>query len=125
MIQIPVVIIHCVRNPFDIISTKLLYRVNFRQEARLNRTVKFRNNTLLLKSIKSTFQQADSVSSMTNSVFIKSMVLEVHNHELVSDTKNTMHKLCQFLGIVCSPNYVRSCASKIFPKVSRTRFAVD
>ena len=125
MIQIPVFIIHCVRNPFDIISTKLLYRVKFRQEARLNRTAKFRNNTLLLKSIKSTFQQADSVSSMTNSVFNKSMVLEVHNHELVSDTEKTIHKLCQFLGIVCSPNYVRSCARKVFPKVSRTRFAVD
>ena len=53
------------------------------------------------------------------------MVLEVHNHELVSDTEKTMHKLCQFLGIVCSPNYVRSCARKVFPKVSRTRFAVD
>ena len=125
MIQIPVVIIHCVRNPFDIISTKLLYRVKFRQEARLNRTAKFRNKTLLLEYIESTFKQADSVSSMTNCVFNKSMVLEVHNHELVSDAEKTMHKLCQFLGVVCSPNYVRSCARKVFPKVSRTRFAVD
>ena len=71
MIQIPVVIIHCVRNPFDIISTKLLYRVKFRQEARLNRTAKFRNNTLLLESINSTFKQADSVSNMTNSVHVQ------------------------------------------------------
>ena len=135
MIQLPVVIIHCVRNPFDIISTKLLLHMRFRldktypvksfAEAKLDRTAKFRNDTLLLKSIKSTFKLADSVSSMTNSVFNKSMVLEVHNHELVSDTEKTMHKLCQFLGIVCSPNYVRSCARKVFPKVSRTRFAVD
>ena len=125
IIQIPVVIVHCVRNPFDIISSKLLVHVRFSQEARLNRTAKFRNITLLRKSIKSTFKQADSVSSMTNSVFNKSMVLEVHNHELVSDTEKTMHKLCQYLGIVCSPNYVRSCARKVFPKVSRTRFAVD
>ena len=134
-IQIPVVIIHCVRNPFDIISSKLLVRVQFRRdqkypvkqfaEAKLNQTAKFRNNTLLLKSINYTFEQADSVSSMTNSVFIKSMVLEVHNHELVSDTEKTIHKLCQYLGIVCSSNYVRSCARKVFPKVSRTRFAVD
>ena len=125
MIQIPVVIVHCVRNPFDIISTKLLYHVKFRQEARLNRTAKFRNNTLLLKSIESTFRLADSVSNMTNAVFNKSMVLEVHNHELVSDAEKTIHKLCRYLGIVCSPNYVRSCVRKVFPKVPRTRFAVD
>ena len=128
MIQIPVVIIHCVRNPFDIISTKVLYQKypgkSF-AEAKLVRTAKFRNNTLLLKSIKSTFKQADSVSSMTKSVFNKSKVLEVHNHELVSNAEKTTHKLCQFLGIGCSPNYVRSCARKVFPKVSRTRFAVD
>ena len=128
MIQLPVVIIHCVRNPFDIISTKVLYqKYSFPSvaKAKLDRTRKFRNNTLLLESIKSTFKQADSVSSMSNSVFNKSMVLEVHNHELVSDAEKTIHKLCQFLGIVCSPNYVRSCARKVFPKVSRTRFAVD
>ena len=135
MIQIPVVIIHCVRNPFDIISTRLLVRVQFHQDQKYpvtesfaeskNRTAKFRNNTLLLKSIISTFKQADSVSRMTNSVFNKSMVLEVHNHELVSDPEKTMYKLCHHLGIVCSPNYVRSCARKVFPKVSRTRFAVD
>ena len=135
MVQIPVVIIHCVRNPFDIISSKLLVRVQFRHdqkypvksfaEAKLNKTAKFRNNTLLLESINYTFKLADSVSSMTNSVFNKSIVLEVHNHELVSDAEKTIHKLCQFLGIVCSPNYVRSCARKVFPKVSRTRFAVD
>ena len=58
-------------------------------------------------------------------MFNKSMVLEVHNHELVSDAEKTIHKLCQYLGIVCSPNYVWSCARKVFPKVSRTRFAVD
>ena len=94
----------------------------------MNRTVKFKNNTLLLKSIESTFKLADSVSSMTNSVFNKSILLEVHNHELVSDAEKTIHKLCQYLGIVCSPNYVRSCHScvrKVFPKVPRTRFAVD
>ena len=69
MIQIPVVIIHFVRNPFDIISTKLLFRVRFSldqkypiksfAEARLDTTAKFRNNTLLLKSIKSTLKLAD------------------------------------------------------------------
>ena len=128
MIQLPVVIIHCVRNPFDIISTKVLYqKYSFPSvaKAKLDRTRKFRNNTLLLESIKSTFEEADSVSSMTNSVLNKSMVLEVHNHELVSDAEKTIHKLCQFLGIVCSPNYVRSCVRKVFPKVSRTRFTVD
>ena len=135
MIQIPVVVFHCVRNPFDIIATKLLSHVQFRQDqkytvqpvakAKLDRSVKFRNDTLLHKRINSVFKLADSVSSMTNSVFINSMVVEVHNHELVSDPERTMHKLCQSLGIVCSPSYVRSCARKVFPKVSRTRFVVE
>ena len=133
-IQIPVVVIHCVRNPFDIISTHSLFRREFIEhhgsiqtfaKAKLNTTVKFRNNTLLSEYTNFTFKLADSVLNMTNSVFNKGMVVEVHNHELVSDPERTIHKLCQSLGIVCSQNFVSSCGGKVFPKVSRTRFAVD
>ena len=135
MIQIPVVVFHCVRNPFDIISTKLLFGVQSSQDqkytvqpvakAKLNRSVKFKNDRVLHKSIKTIFRLADSVLNMTNYVFNKSTVVEVHNHELVSDPERTMHKLCHQLGIICSPNYVRSCAGKVFPEVSRTRFVVE
>ena len=134
-IQIPVVVFHCVRNPFDIISTESLVKAQFLQheshpirafaKAKLDKTANLRNNTLLLENINFTFKLADSVLNMTNSVFNKSMVVEVHNHELVSDPERTIHKLCQSLGIVCSQNFVSSCAGKVFPKVSRTRFAVD
>ena len=44
-------------------------------------------------------------------------MLEVHNHELVSHPEETILKLCQFLEIECSSDYVRACASKVFPRV--------
>ena len=133
-IKTPVVIFHCVRNPFDIISTQTLFISHFVPHneplqpfaiAKLNTTDKFRNNKILFKNINYIFKLAGSVLNMTNSLFNKSMVLEVHNHEFVSNPEKTVYKLCQFLGILCSPDYVRSCATKVFPKVSRTRFAVD
>ena len=52
-------------------------------------------------------------------------MLEVHNHELVSHPEDTILKLCRFLEIECSSDYVKSCASKVFPELSRTRFNVD
>ena len=128
-IKTPVVIFHCVRNPFDIISTRTLYLHQKPLQpfaiAKLNTTDKFRNNKILFENINYTFKLADSVLNMINSLFNKSMVLEVHNHEFVSNPEKTVYKLCQFLGILCSPGYVRSCARKVFSKVSRTRFAVD
>ena len=136
VISIPIHFIHCVRNPYDIISTMALFQSNsivspnstHPHVTRLqNGTLvhdMYKNDKLLAQQIEEQFLLADSVLEFSQSAIDRHSILEVHNHELVSHPKQTILKLCQFLEIQCSRDYVNSCASKVFPELSRTRFTV-
>ena len=83
----------------------------------------YRNDEALSHRIKHQFNLADAVSRISQSLVDRNtQMLELHNHELVSHPEETILKLCQFLEIECSSDYVRACASKVFPELSRTRF---
>ena len=133
VISIPINFIHCVRNPYDIISTGVLYRSSGSKQVQFSRLQNgtivqseiYKNDQLLANQIKQQFRFADSVLDSSRSLIKRHSILEVHNHELVSYPKQTILKLCQFLEIECSRDYVKSCASKVFPELSRTRFTVD
>ena len=134
VVLIPIRLIHCVRNPYDIMSTRLLYQVKKSQDP--DTISKFRNKTFnngqqvqndeaLLKHIDRIFSLADPVLNMSQSITLGyTRTVEIHNHELVSHPEETILKLCQFLEIQCSRDYLRACASKVFPELSRSRFAV-
>ena len=128
---LPVKFIHCVRNPFDIISTIVLYKIrrikhqkDFISSLRQANTQKqYKNDEELNKAIDFFFISADSVVNISQ--YLDSDVLEIHNHELVSHPADTMVNLCQYLNIHCPRDYVQSCAHKVFPEISRTRYFID
>ena len=134
VISIPIRFVHCVRNPFDIISTILLYKT--RQHDLIGKTRNdFQNKSLLhlnysklASTIKRQMNFAESVLNLSRSLTAEpsqTQVLEVHNNELVSQPEQTILTLCKFLEVKCSSDYVKSCAKKVFPDLSRTRFIVD
>ena len=137
VISIPIRFIYCVRNPYDIISTMALYHSKIYKTpnstgphiSRLqNGTLvheTYKNDTMLSKLIEKQLGFADAVLELSPALIDRHSLLEVHNHELVSHPEQTILKLCQFLEISCSSNYVKLCASKVFPELSRTRFTVD
>ncbi len=131
----PVYFIHCVRNPFDIISTMMLYRVqrlskqkdlvpSLRDSGQTEQLYKDDNE--FPKAVDMFFSFADSVAKISQSMIVgNSRLLEIHNHELVSNPTETVLKLCHFLSIDCTNDYIQSCADKVFPKLSKSRFNVD
>ena len=137
VISIPIRFIHCVRNPYDVISTTALFQsesfmspnspqlhVTRLQNGTLVHDT-YKNDKLLSQQIKEQFLLADAVLEFSQSAIDRHSLLEVHNHELVSHPKQTTLKLCQFLEIECSSDYVNSCTNKVFPELSRMRFTVD
>ena len=114
-------------------STSLLYQqrsedpdtiTKFRNKS-FDNGQQVQNDEALIKHIATIFSLADSILNMSQSLLLRSIrTLEVHNHELVSHPEETILKLCQFLEIQCSSDYVSVCASKVFPELSRSRFAV-
>ncbi|XP_064387360.1 uncharacterized protein LOC135335748 [Halichondria panicea] len=129
--SIPIRFIHCVRNPFDVISTMVLYRI---QSTRIQKDLvpisrKSRHVYKDVQQLSSAadlfFSLADSVANISQSITSGDRLLEIHNHELVSHPEDTVFKLCQFLNIDCPRDYLKLCAAKVFPKISRSRFTVD
>ena len=129
--SIPIRFIHCVRNPFDVISTMVLYSIQKKSNqkdlvpiSRKSRHV-YKDVKQLSSAADNFFSLADSVANISRSITSGDRLLEIHNHELVSHPEDTVFKLCQFLNIDCPRDHLKLCAAKVFPKISKSRFTVD
>lgn len=150
VLDIPIRVIHIVRNPFDIISTTTLYEegkqkhpgqgrggavvskfvhtIKSRVQEIKNRTTKadeideekLDDAPLLNVSITNFFKMADAVKNIIELVGPE-QVLEVHNYELVKDPAATMLKICRFLGLLCQDDYIQACVRKTFKTLSVSR----
>ena len=143
-VEIPVKVIHVVRNPFDLISTSLIYSAGKREEKHtngsttafdfvlnlkskaLNETTQTKcgNITYLQTKIRSLFKMADAVTSMI-ALYGRENVLDVHNSDLVMQPKRTLKRICAFLQLKCPVDYVEACADKTFKSLSKTRDIVE
>ena len=156
-VKVPIRVIHAVRNPYDLISTQLLYTESkhlpseFRENVMYNGDNKFTRRALTVSSYKSAMKELQvqgdkkafarakydnqarlkfNIDELVNKAKAVTMiinligpndVLEVHNMDLVNDPKTTMNKICSFLEINCTPDYLQACADKVFKSVSKTR----
>ena len=140
-VGIPIKVLHCVRNPYDLVSTSALYAAgrnphhnttkamfvsSFRTDmSKLWGTsefmkARFDRESLLEKNIHQVENKASAVMKITDLVGA-SNVLELHNSDLVRDPNSTITKICTFLEIDCSPDYLQACSRKVFKSVSKSR----
>ena len=145
-VKIPIRVLHVVRNPFDMIATDALYSEGKRQKAKTGiRQALFVSN---LKKNLSNFRAAGKMAAfaaarISNQTLVESRtkaitrlangnseivrllgeenVLELHNCDLVSDPISTLKKICEFMEVPCSQEYLKACADKVFKTVSNTR----
>ena len=138
-VGVPIKVLYGVRNPFDLVSTSALYDVgrktrNTTQEkfvssfkadmgklrneefkkARFDNEKALERNLNLIKSLASAIMKLTDLIGPSN-------VLELHNSELVSDPNSTLTKICAFLEVDCSPDYLQACSGKVFNSVSKSR----
>lgn len=123
-VNIPVLGIHVVRNPFDMISTHLLYEsldYSWKREGKgkWSATNKYKNESRLEKLIEFFFDKARAVQEMIPLCGMK--ILEVHNEDLVENPQREIKRMCKFLGVECPEDYLQKCENKSYRSVSRTR----
>ena len=125
-IQVPVKVFHVVRNPYDIIATDVLYAANnllahqhLHTKLPASATKKYDNETLLMARTASLFENARAIVEMVRK--FKMNVLELHNEDLIADPKNTIQRVCKFLEVECSADYLQQCSDKTFKSVSKSR----
>lgn len=122
-VEVPIKIIHVVRNPYDIVSTRLLY-VDGGGKSKLNASAdhKLCDIQQLQKQVNRTITLATHVNEFLRTTDLE--VLNVHLVDVIEDQNRTLHSLCNYLGVDCSPKYLSTCASTLYKKISRTRNAV-
>lgn len=138
-VRIPIKVFHCIRNPYDMVSTNTLYKMAFKahphdpykfvslykenmsklgymefMKARYNNERMLEDRFNLLES------QARAVSNIIDLVGADN-TLELHNSELVTDPKSALTKICAFLEVDCSAKYLKTCSEKVFKSVSKSR----
>ena len=132
-VNIPVRVIHVVRNPYDIISTSTLYKHGgpkfvAKQKALFqNNSItaqKFNSEHTLESETKKFFRMANAVTKMIEYIGSEN-VLEIHNCDLVNNPKVTLQKICTFLQVDCSVDYLEAVKNKVFKKVAKSRQVVE
>ena len=127
-LSIPMRIIYALRNPFDIISTELIYALTNREEYR---TKKLALNSLstvvrkvkvtdgkLTREINYFFDHVRAAIESIDNLFGRENVLMVHNSDLVDDPRGTITRIFQFLEMDVSEHYLDMCAAKVFKSIS-------
>lgn len=124
IVQLPIKFLHVVRNPYDIIATKLLYRLSERRGKKGNFSAQnpIRNERQVMQAVRSLEAEAMAVQESTEK--LKLVTLEVHNVDFIRDTKKTMTRICQFLGLECTKRYLQLCDDAAYDQPSKSRDSV-
>ena len=120
-------VIHVIRNPYDNIATTLMY-LRYKDEnfgdvkkKKLNKQYEFKSGTIT-GWINGHFSYHRAIERVTKTYNLD--VLQIHGKELILDPTGTLLKLCNYLGITCSNNYLEICSNKIYKNESRTRHMI-
>ena len=112
-VQIPIDVIHVIRNPYDNIATMLSHERNTTYDGDKESTE---------AQIISFFEQVKSVVEMTSTVHLS--IIEVHTIDMITKPKITMRTLCDRLKISCSEQLLQMCTHKIFSSEPKSRLLI-
>ena len=120
--EIPIIAMHVVRNPYDMIATALAYRK--KNVKRIHWTKHVKQNVsvqLQMTFSRAVLKLADSVVEVKKYV----PVVEVHIEDFIDNPSKIIVELCHSLGVDCPQEYVEECTAKAYRNVSRTRDVIS
>ena len=126
-LELPMKVIHVIRNPYDNIATSALFMYkqkgeSFGEMKRSKKTFKVKSNIIdyEIHMFFALFKQIVDAKKKYNLD-----IIEIHSHELISDPRGTLFKVCNSLEVTCSNNYLEICSKKIFKNISKTRHLIQ
>ena len=106
-VELPIYIIHVVRNPFDNITTMAQKR-----------------NGSLKNAANFYFSICDTVKEIQETQY-GNRIITVHLENVISNPQHELSKICQNLNISCQPAYLEDCQNSIFRSPRKTREKID
>ena len=123
-LNVPVRVIHVVRNPYDMLASKVLYAEHVHDQfasGEISTTNKYDggNKTTFAEKTSVIFREVKAVDDMIAALNLT--VLEIHSADFVRDPKHTLRSICDFLDLQCPEGYLQACYDKTYKSTSRTR----
>lgn len=112
---------HVIRNPFDNIATMALRTAKLKKNKPQD-DLKCNCTEQLDAAIVEYSKQVRGSAAVKK--YFPGRVLDVESIHLIMNTKETLMKVCKFLGITCTQKYLDNCASIVDPVPSKTRHFV-
>ena len=124
-VRVPMRVIHVVRNPYDMISTRLLYAEGESRKYKVHATEKdkYVSPGGLGQQVNRTIHLVDNVRELLSNCSLT--YLDVHLADLIRDPEHAMSNLCMFVGVDCSEDYLRKCSDKVYRREAETRKMVE
>ena len=120
--EIPIIAVHVVRNPYDMIATALAYNKNEVKRIHWTKHAKQKVSVQLQMNIsREVFIRADSVVEVKKYV----PVVEVHIEDFIDNPSKIIVELCHSLGVDYPQEYVEECTAKAYRNVSRSRDVIS
>ena len=120
-VGVPVRIIHVYRNPFDNIAT-MHTRPRGKRAAARRRTPPRAGE--LSETIDLYFSMCEAVQ-LTRRMTDPADFIDVRHEDHVLDSPATLTRLCDFLGLSPSEDYLSACAKIVFESPKRTRHSIE
>ena len=123
-IGVPVVAVHVVRNPFDMIATAVLYElanVTHTKASDILQRKLYPDLCVVLDVINMCFESARIVEEFSKHF----SVIEIHIEDYIRDPKSSIRQMCKVLGLPCPQDYIQECHDKAYKSVSRSRDLIE
>ena len=109
-------VFHVIRNPYDNTAASPLFMYkqkgeNFGEMKRSKKTFKVKCN-IIDYEIHMFFALFKQIVDAEKKYNLDVRVSEIHSHELISDPRGTLFKLCNSLEVTCSNIYLEICSKK-------------
>jgi len=118
-------VIHVIRNPYDNIATNLMYsfntKIEFRDAKQSNETFEVDADRIERK-IENYFLCHQAIMDAEKTYNLD--IIKIHGKDLISDPRGTLMKMCNYLEVTCSNNYLEICSNVVFKTESRTRYLI-
>lgn len=121
--NISVKAVRVLRNPYDIISTKTLYNTNHKVPRNASELAHHISPKVLSKDVRRFVEFASLVNKMIVDCHLS--VIDIHLCDLVNQPHLVMKDICNSMGVKCLPDYLETCAGKVFKTLSKTRHLVE
>jgi hypothetical protein len=113
LINVDIKFIHVIRNPYDNVSS-ICKRFSNRK----------RKEPDIRNIINKYFLRCEYIMNLKKQIDT-SMLLDIRHESIIANPKESITKICNFLGLEALEDYVKDCASIIYAKPHKSRYELE